>query len=138
MFARIMAVVLTVILLLTAVLSGIGWIALQNQQTQTVMETLRTEAREIAYLAAQRRTSLSFFDRADTSQQQYIRWKAAEIYDEYGAYILGRMGIPHCERGINLISVAVDAPQSVISALSGKIGRLPGVSAKTAYAGSNV
>ena len=94
MFARIMAVVLTVILLLTAVLSGIGWIALQNQQTQTVMETLRTEAREIAYLAAQRRTSLSLFDRADTSQQQYIQWKAMEIYDEYGAYILvvDRMG----------------------------------------------
>lgn len=58
------------------------------------------------------------------------------ILHEYGAYILGRMGIPHCEKGINLISVAVDAPQSVISALSGKIGRLPGVSAKTAYAGS--
>ena len=60
------------------------------------------------------------------------------ILHEYGTYILGRMGIPHCEKGINLISVAVDAPQSVISALSGKIGRLPGVSAKTAYAGSNV
>jgi putative iron-only hydrogenase system regulator len=47
--------------------------------------------------------------------------------------ILGRMGLPYRERGINLISVAIDAPQDVISALSGKIGALPGVSAKTAY-----
>lgn len=57
------------------------------------------------------------------------------ILHEYGAYIIGRMGVPYREKGINLISVAVDAPQSVIAALSGKIGRLPGVSAKTAYAG---
>ena len=48
-------------------------------------------------------------------------------------YILGRMGLPYREKGVNLISVAVDAPQDVISALSGKIGALPGVSAKTAY-----
>ena len=47
--------------------------------------------------------------------------------------ILGRMGLPYREKGINLSSVAIDAPQDVISALSGKIGALPGVSAKTAY-----
>ncbi len=88
MFARIMAVVLTVILLLTAVLSGIGWVTLRDQQTEAVMETLRTEAREIAYLAAQRRTSLSFFNRTDSNQQQYIQWKANEVYEDYGAYIL--------------------------------------------------
>ncbi len=58
------------------------------------------------------------------------------ILHEYGSYIIGRMGIPYHIRGINIISVAVDAPQAVISALSGKIGRLSGVSAKTAY--SNV
>lgn len=58
------------------------------------------------------------------------------ILHEYGPYIIGRMGIPHCEKGINLISVAVDASQDIISALAGKIGRLSGVSAKTAYAGS--
>ena len=51
-------------------------------------------------------------------------------------YIIGRMGIPYREKGINIISIAIDAPQDVISALSGKIGRLKGVSAKTAY--SNV
>ncbi len=88
MFARIMAVVLTVILLLTGVLSGIGWVTLRNQQTEGVMDTLRTEAREIAFLAAQRRSSLGFFDRTDSSQQQYIQWKATEVYDDYGAYIL--------------------------------------------------
>lgn len=58
------------------------------------------------------------------------------ILHDYGSHIIGRMGIPYRERGINIISIAVDAPQDVISALSGKIGRLPGVSAKTAY--SNV
>lgn len=48
-------------------------------------------------------------------------------------YVLGRMGVPYRERGISLISVALDAPQDVISALSGRIGSLPGVSVKTAY-----
>lgn len=58
------------------------------------------------------------------------------ILHEYGCYIIGRMGIPYREKGLNVISIAIDAPQDAISALSGKIGRLPGVSAKTAY--SNV
>ena len=90
MFARIMAVVLTVILLLTAILSGIGWVALKEQQTATVMETLRTEAREIAYLAAQRSsgTSRSFFGPSQSSQNMYLQWKANEVYEQYGAYIL--------------------------------------------------
>lgn len=51
-------------------------------------------------------------------------------------YIIGRMGIPYRPKEINIISIAIDAPQDVISALSGKIGRLPGVSAKATY--SNV
>lgn len=54
---------------------------------------------------------------------------------DYSHYILGRMGIPYRERGINIISIAIDAPQDVISTLSGKIGRLSGVTAKTAYSG---
>ena len=49
----------------------------------------------------------------------------------YGEYIIGRMGIPYRQRNVNIISVAVDAPQDTISALSGKIGNLKGVSAKT-------
>ena len=55
---------------------------------------------------------------------------------EAGKYIIGRMGIPYRTKGIHIISIAIDAPQDIISALSGKIGRLNGVSAKTAY--SNV
>lgn len=56
-----------------------------------------------------------------------------QILHEYGAYIIGRMGIPYPKKGINIISIAVDAPQNVISALSGKVGKLPGVSSKAAY-----
>lgn len=52
---------------------------------------------------------------------------------EYSRYIIGRMGIPYREKGINIISIAMDAPQDVISAFSGKIGRIKGVAAKTAY-----
>ena len=55
------------------------------------------------------------------------------LLHEYADHIIGRMGIPYREKGINVISIAVDAPQDVIAALSGKIGNLPGVSAKTAY-----
>ena len=57
-----------------------------------------------------------------------------ELLHEYRRFIIGRMGIPCPERGISLISVAVDAPQNVISELSGKVGRLPGINVKTAYA----
>lgn len=57
-----------------------------------------------------------------------------EILHEYRDYIIGRMGIPYRQRSLNIISIAVDAPQPVISAMSGKIGRLPGVSSKAAYA----
>lgn len=56
-----------------------------------------------------------------------------QLLHEYGSYIIGRMGIPYKERGINIISVAIDAPQDKINALSGKIGRLDGISAKTVY-----
>lgn len=59
--------------------------------------------------------------------------KLNAILHEYGDYIIGRMGLPYRERGISVISIAVDAPNDVISALSGKIGKLPGISAKAAY-----
>ena len=62
--------------------------------------------------------------------------KINEILHDYRGSIIGRMGLPYRGKGISIISVAVDAPQEQISALSGKIGRLPGISAKTAY--SNV
>lgn len=56
------------------------------------------------------------------------------LLSDYGKYIIGRMGIPYRERKISIISLAVDAPNDVISALSGKIGMLPGISTKTIYA----
>lgn len=56
-----------------------------------------------------------------------------DILHQYGGYIIGRMGIPYRQRGVSIISVAVEAPQDVISALSGKLGRLDGVTAKAAY-----
>ena len=57
------------------------------------------------------------------------------ILHEYGEYIIGRMGIPYKQKKINIISIALDAPQDTISALSGKIGNLEGISVKTAYSG---
>ena len=56
-----------------------------------------------------------------------------ELLHQYGKHIIGRMGVPYHQRGVNIISVAMDAPADVISALSGQIGRLSGVSAKTQY-----
>ena len=53
---------------------------------------------------------------------------------QYRQRIIGRMGVPYRQRGIQIISVAIDAPQDEISALSGKIGRLEGITAKTVYA----
>ncbi len=55
------------------------------------------------------------------------------ILHEYSAYIIGRMGVPYREKNISIMSVALDAPQDTISAVSGKIGKLNGVSVKTAY-----
>ena len=55
------------------------------------------------------------------------------ILHTYGRYIIGRMGIPYRQRNIHIISVAVDAPQDAISAMAGRLGRIPGVNIKTAY-----
>ena len=57
------------------------------------------------------------------------------ILQDYCEYIIGRMGIPYRQRNINIISIAVDAPQNTIATLSGKIGKLDGISVKTAYSG---
>lgn len=62
--------------------------------------------------------------------------KLNSILHEYGTYIIGRMGIPYRQRGVSIISIAVDAPQDVINAMCGSIGRLEGVTSKAAY--SNV
>lgn len=55
------------------------------------------------------------------------------LLHEYGQYIIGRMGLPYRPKNINIISIAIDAPQDMISALAGKIGKLAGVSVKTAF-----
>lgn len=57
------------------------------------------------------------------------------LLHDYAQYIIGRMGLPYRAKGVNIICVAVDAPNDVISALSGKLGSLSGVSVKTAYSG---
>lgn len=56
-----------------------------------------------------------------------------QLLHEFSEYIIGRMGIPYREKKISVISIAIDAPQDKINALSGKIGRLEGVSAKAVY-----
>lgn len=62
--------------------------------------------------------------------------KLNNILHDYAKYIIGRMGLPYRAKGVNIICVAVDAPKDAISALSGKLGSIDGVSVKTAY--SNV
>lgn len=59
--------------------------------------------------------------------------KVNDILHQHGEYIIGRMGIPYRKKGINIISIALDAPQDIINTLSGKIGKLEGVSSKAAY-----
>ncbi|MBQ9948518.1 MAG: iron-only hydrogenase system regulator [Oscillospiraceae bacterium] len=56
-----------------------------------------------------------------------------ELLHRYNKYIIGRMGIPYRERGLNIINIVIDAPNDAISALSGKLGRLKGVTSKAVY-----
>ena len=56
-----------------------------------------------------------------------------ELLHQYSEFIIGRMGIPYEKKQVNIISVVLDAPSDVISALAGKMGRLPGVSSKAIY-----
>ena len=57
------------------------------------------------------------------------------LLHSYGDFIIGRMGLPYRKKNINIISIAMDAPEDVIAALAGKIGNLDGISVKTAYSG---
>ena len=57
------------------------------------------------------------------------------LLHEYRDFIIGRMGLPHRERNINIVSVTLDAPADTISALAGKLGNIDGLSVKTAYSG---
>lgn len=55
------------------------------------------------------------------------------LLHEYSGYVIGRMGIPYKAKNINIISIAVDAPQDTINSLTGMLGKLDGISAKAAY-----
>ena len=57
------------------------------------------------------------------------------LLHEYGSFIIGRMGLPYRARSVNIITIALDAPQDTINALSGKLGRIPGVTAKAVCSG---
>lgn len=57
-----------------------------------------------------------------------------DLLHQYGSYVISRMGVPYRQKNVNIICVALDAPGDVISALSGKVGRLEGITAKTVYA----
>ncbi|MBU2702381.1 putative iron-only hydrogenase system regulator [Sporomusaceae bacterium BoRhaA] len=59
--------------------------------------------------------------------------KLNEILHEYGEYIVGRMGIPYAKRNISVISIVMDAPSDIVSALSGKLGMIPYDNIKTVY-----
>ncbi|RRD95743.1 iron-only hydrogenase system regulator [Clostridiales bacterium COT073_COT-073] len=59
--------------------------------------------------------------------------KINELLHEYGRYIVGRMGIPYRERGVSVISIVIDAPNDAINSLSGKLGKIEGVKAKTMF-----
>ena len=60
--------------------------------------------------------------------------KLNALLHEATQYIIGRMGLPYQAKGMNIISIAIDAPQDLTSEISGKIGRLDGVTVKTTYA----
>ena len=55
------------------------------------------------------------------------------ILHTYSSYIIGRMGLPYRQKNVNIICVAVDAPQDIINTLAGKLGKVEGISAKTTY-----
>ena len=59
--------------------------------------------------------------------------KLNTVLHDYADYIIGRMGIPYRDKNINIVSIAIDAPQDTISSLAGKIGNIEGISVKTAY-----
>ena len=83
-------------------------------------------------MSAETRTVLLGIVVEDVSSAESIN----KILHDYRQYVIGRMGLPYADKGISIISVVLDASQNEISAVSGKIGMLPGVSAKAVYAKS--
>lgn len=77
----------------------------------------------------QQKTKVAIISAMVTNPDSVERLNA--ILHEYRSYIIGRMGLPYHKKSVSIISVAVDANSDIINALSGKIGNLDGVSAKT-------
>ena len=118
MFTRIMAVVLAVILLLTAVLTGLGVMALRARQIDTRLEELRKEAREIAYLAAQSNSSvIGYLFGQDSSMLSYLNWKAAQVYEDFGAYMLV---VDRSRRVLNNFQSVYAENPAFVASLNGK------------------
>ena len=118
MFTRIMAVVLAAILLLTAVLTGLGVMTLRSRQIDTRLEELRKEAREIAYLASQNSTSsFSYFFGQDSDMLKYLNWKASQVYEDFGAAI---MVVDRSGRMMNNIRSAYEENPTFVASLNGK------------------
>ncbi len=89
MFARIMAVVLAVILVLTVAFASVSAMTIRNQQINARLEPLTRQAREIAFLASQNEaSSMALYLGFDDEVQKLISWKAEAVWNEYGAYIL--------------------------------------------------
>ena len=88
MYTRIMAVVLAVVLALTVSLSSVCFVSLRNQQADARLEALKSEAREIAWLAAQNTSTVFYLSTAADGISEVLSWKASSVYDDYGAYIL--------------------------------------------------
>lgn len=118
MFTRIMAVVLAAILLLTAVLTGLGVMTLRSRQIDTRLEELRKEAREIAYLASQSSgLSIGYFFGQNSDMLKYLNWKASQVYEDFGAAILV---VDRSGRVLNNIRSAYSENPAFVASLNGR------------------
>ena len=89
MFSRLFSILLLIILVVVFVGAGFSIIAIRNNMIQSRMESLLVQAREIAFLASRVNDSdLSNYLGLDTPTETYLQWKAAKVYDDFGAYIL--------------------------------------------------
>lgn len=103
-----------------------GMEKMETEQTEKVAGTARKPLEE-------NRVALMGIILEDTEAASRVNG----LLHEYGSYIIGRMGLPYREKGMHIISVVLDAPQSTVSALSGKLGMIPGVSSKCLYRREN-
>ena len=117
MFARIMAVVIACIVLLTLSFGALSAVTVRNQQINARLEALTKEAREIAFLAANNQaSSMALMFGYDDDIQKYIDWKSKNIWETYGAYILvvDRLG-----RVMDNLSLAMTEDPDFVSSLNG-------------------